>query len=111
MHHDRGSVLPLAALLIAVTSLLVMGIMQMATTVVHRQHAQTAADALVLAIAQQRETTDVVTSYDIAQYSVTSQDNVVSVRVICRGIEASATANIHQYPSSLILVHLTQFNE
>jgi hypothetical protein len=98
--HDRGSALPIAVLLVGVTSLLLIGLSHMATTLMHRQHAQTAAEALALAVAQQRKTSDIVTIYDIEQYSVNSDDDVVSVHVVRRGVEAWATAVIHHRTSS-----------
>ena len=95
MRHDRGSVLPIVVALIGVTSLLLMGVSHVATGLVQRQRAQTAADALALAIAQQHEPSVVVNSFDIEWYSVTSEDDVVLVNVIRSGVEASATAIIH----------------
>jgi len=95
IRHDRGSVLPIVVALIGVTSLLLMGVSHVATGLVQRQRAQTAADALALAIAQQHEPSVVVNSFDIEWYSVTSKDDVVLVDVVRSGVEASATAIIH----------------
>jgi hypothetical protein len=62
-----------------------------------RQHVQFAADAMVLAVSYDRDTTAVIRDYGITSYRQSETDGVVFVEVWRRGLRASATATQHAH--------------
>lgn len=94
--HDRGSVLPCVVALVGVFSLVLLAMTQTAAHLVRTQRIQNVADALVLAIANEREIYPIITRHHVEKYTVWHVDEVVTVHVVIGGEVAQATATFHR---------------
>ncbi len=94
--HDRGSATPLAVAIIAVASLALVALSHTSTRIVDSQRATIAAEALALAVAQQRDTSNVIANHEISDHSVVAVGDTITVRITRNGVAARATATVHR---------------
>jgi hypothetical protein len=81
---------------VALACVCVIGITEMSHTMMKRQGATTAAEAFASALAAGRNIEAVVIRYDIAEYEITREGSVVTVRVERNGVAAEASATDHR---------------
>ena len=95
--YDHGAVSPLMVVAISLASACVVGMAEMSHSVVKRQDATTAAEALASALAAGRNIEALVIRYEVAEYQVAREGSVVTVRVERNGVVAEASATSHRH--------------
>lgn len=93
---DRGSATPLAVAIIAVASLVLVALSHTSARMVDSQRATIAAEALALAVAQQRDTSNVIADHDVTDHSVIAVGDTITVRITRNGVAARATVTLHR---------------
>ena len=75
----------------------VVGMAEMSHSVMKRQDATTAAEALASALAAERNIETLVIRYDVAEYEVAREGSMVTVRIERNGVVAEASATNHRH--------------
>ena len=88
--------MPLGLALITIASLGLFAISETATQLIESQRAITAAEALVLAVANERNTENIIAAHGIDDYMIVNNVEYVTVRIMRNGTKARASAVNHR---------------
>jgi len=94
--HDQGSTSPLVLAIIIMASLVMIAVDRVASSSVNALRAHTAAESLALAAVFSADLDALAVAHGISSYEIKRDEYSVTVRVVRRGHESSASASDHR---------------